>query len=338
MRAAVIRTPGEVSVEELPRPVLAGHQVLVQVAACGLCGTDLHTLEGTNPLARYPCVPGHEFAGQVIETAPDVRAPAVGDVVGVDPSRSCGACRECKRGRPNLCPDKGGYGSRLPGGFAELVAVDASACERLPPAVPPRLGVLAEPIACMLHAMDQLGPVLGDDALVYGAGPIGVIAAQLLARGGARSVSVVDPSAHRLRGLPDAVSACAGSADELTGRGHGDGGWDVVATATGAPAAVADALHRLRPGGRLLIAGVAPPGATVAVEPFDLYRREITVIGTMALVHTFGRATELLGETGMQWPALVSHWLPLEAFSEAIELVRTARGRKIAIVPSGGDG
>jgi 2-desacetyl-2-hydroxyethyl bacteriochlorophyllide A dehydrogenase len=334
MKALVITAPGEAGVHELSRPVLSGGQVLVQVAACGLCGTDLHTLEGTNPLARYPCVPGHEFAGQVVEAASDVRSPAVGDVVSVDPSRSCGYCRECKRGRPNLCPDKGGYGSRLPGGFAELVAVDARACERLPPGVPPRLGILAEPIACMLHAVDRLGPVLGDDVLVYGAGPIGVIAAQLLARGGARSVSVVDPSAHRLEGLPGSVSASAASAEDLAARGPADEGWDVAATATGAPAAVADALHRLRPGGRLLIAGVAPPGATVPVEPFDLYRREITLIGTMALAHTFARATRLLGETEMEWPALVSHWLPLDAFGDALALVRAARGRKIAIVPS----
>jgi 2-desacetyl-2-hydroxyethyl bacteriochlorophyllide A dehydrogenase len=331
MKAALITAPGKVGIEDWPRPMLAVGQVLVQVAACGLCGTDLHTLDGTNPLARYPCVPGHEFSGHVIETAPGVRIPAVGDAVSVDPSRSCETCRECKRGRPNLCQDKGGYGSRLPGGLAELVAVNARACEPLPPGIPVRVAILAEPIACMLHAMDKLGPVLGDDALVYGAGPIGVIAAQLLSRAGARSVSVVDPSVDRLDGLPGTISACAVSADELTG-GSKDG-WDVIATATGAPAAVADALGRLRPGGRLLVAGVAPPGATVTVEPFDLYRREITVIGTMGLVHTFGRATRLLADPQMQWPSLISHWLPLEAFREGIELVRAARGRKIAVVP-----
>jgi NADPH2:quinone reductase len=330
MRAVVIARPGQLSIDELPRPVPAPHEVLVAVAACGLCGTDLHTLDGTNPLARYPCVPGHEFAGRVIEAGPGVPAPAVGDAVAVDPSRSCGVCRECKRGRANLCPDKGGYGSRLPGGFAELVAVDARACEPLPPGVEPRSGALAEPIACMLHAMDRLGPVLGDDALVYGAGPIGVIVAQLLARSGAASVSMVDPSRGRLDGLPAAVTASAPSVSHL-----GRAAWDVVVDATGSPAAVADALQRLRPGGRLLIAGVASPGTTVPLAPFDVYRREITIIGTMALVGSFGRAVGLLGDAGMQWPSLVSHWLPLDDFPRAIDLVRAAAGRKVAVVPDG---
>lgn len=328
MQTVVISEPGAFAVAHRPVPVPGPGEVLVRVAACGICGTDLHTLAGSNPLARYPCVPGHEFAGWVEQTGPGVTVPAAGTPVSVDPSRSCGTCRDCKRGRPNLCPDKGGYGSRRPGGFAEFAVVEATACEPLPPGMDPVIGALAEPVACVLHAMDRLGSPLGDDVLIYGAGPIGVIAAKLLARCGASSLSMVDRSQQRLSILPAAISSRATSADDLPGSQ-----WDIVVDATGSPAAIADGLRRVRAGGRFLQLGVAPQEATVPFSPFDVYRRELTIIGSMALAGTFARAVALLGEKSLCWPQLISHRLPLNEFADAVQLVRAARGGKAVITP-----
>jgi NADPH2:quinone reductase len=332
MQAAQIQTPGHVAVEELPPPVPGPLDVLVEVAACGVCGTDVHIAEGEFPPAPYPLVPGHEFSGTVVETGPDVATGiAVGDRVAVDPSLFCGHCGTCRSGRGNLCENWGATGDTVDGAFADLVRVPAANCYLLPDHVGFEQGALVEPLSCAVHALRRLGVEVGESVLVVGAGTMGLLLVQLLTRAGAR-VSAVDVAAPKAE-LARSFGAVAGftGLEEL-----GDRRFDAVVDATGVPTVLERAFGAVRRGGRFLVFGVAPPDATVSLSPFRIYNDEITVVGSMAVLHSFGVALDLIGKGAITTEGLVSHRLPLAEFPKALELVRSGTGVKVHVLPGGG--
>lgn len=326
MKVVVLSGPHQSDVIAVDDPRPGPHEVVVRVAACGVCGTDLHTLAGENPIVRFPLTPGHEFAGTVMEVGDEVTTLEVGDEVAVDPSRSCGECRFCLSGRANLCPDKGGYGARYAGGFAEQAVVLASSCERLPSGVPLELGVLAEPLACVVHGLDRLGPVSGDRAVVFGAGPIGLLSATLLHGAGA-DVTVVERDPDRadrgqtLVGVPTLTDAASIERESA----------DVVVDATGSAPAITDGIELLARGGRLLLMGVASPEARVPLSPHEVFRRELSIIGSLAIQGTFARAVAML--PSLQLDGWITHRFPLDAYTDAIDAVRNAHGLKAVLIP-----
>lgn len=328
MKAAQLKEPGNLSIDEIATPTPGAGEVLVQVTACGLCGTDMHTLEGRNALVRYPAIPGHEFVGVVAAVGEGVPILNVGDRVAVDPSRSCGRCSFCRSGWPNVCPDKGGYGSRFPGGFAEHVVVRQESCVVFDDAMPWNRAVLAEPLACVLHGMDRLGAVIGKNAIVFGAGTIGMLAAALLIEGGA-SVQMVELAPARRAIAAEWGIECAQSAAEF----GNDEGWDVVVDATGVPSAIQEAVTRVRRAGTMLLLGVAPADKTIELSPYRINWHEITIIGSMAVRHSFQRAVELLPRIGLPLETLVTHTLPLGQIVEGISLVRSKDAMKVVVSP-----
>ena len=177
-----------------------------KVGACGICGTDLHIADGEFPPTPYPIVPGHEFAGSVVALGTGVDTGlAEGDRVAVDPSLFCGYCAPCRAGRGNLCANWGATGDTVDGAFAELVAVPARNCYRMPEDTTWQQGAMVEPVSCAVHGVRRLGVEVGESLLVVGAGPMGLLLTQLLVRSGA-SVTVVDRNAAR---LPLAEKLCA---------------------------------------------------------------------------------------------------------------------------------
>ncbi|WP_026876218.1 zinc-dependent alcohol dehydrogenase family protein [Jiangella gansuensis] len=332
MRAAVIDQPGAITVRDVPTPEPGPGQVVVQVGACGICGTDLHIAAGEFPPSPYPLIPGHEFAGTVAEVGPDVTTGvAVGDRVAVDPSLFCGHCRQCRRGRGNLCENWGATGDTVDGAFAEYVAVPASTCYLLPDHLSFAQGALVEPVSCAVHGVRRLGVEAGERVLVVGAGTMGLILTQLLAAGGAR-VSVVDLAESKLPLAEDLGAAeVATSVDELPRRA-----FDAAVDVTGAPAAIEAAFDALDRGGRLQIFGVAGEDARVALSPFRIYNDEITVVGSMAVLHSFGEALELVASGQVRTEPLVSHTVGLEDFEHALDLVRSGKTVKAQVVPGAG--
>jgi threonine dehydrogenase-like Zn-dependent dehydrogenase len=325
MKAAVVQAPGILSIETVPDPAPADHQAVVAVDRCGVCGTDLHVLDGDYAKVQYPVIPGHEFGGTVVAVGSAVRDLRVGQRVAVDPMDYCDACAPCRAGWTNMCLRGGGLGTTVPGAFAEYVAVTAARCEPLPENLSPDLASLVEPLSCVLHAMDRIGPVLGCDVLVVGAGPIGLMMTALVAAAGGR-VDVADRNAARLP-----AAAQFGAQRSGTGVAELDrGGWDVAVDATGNPAAVADAMAHLRRTGRLALLGVASSAATFAFAPFEVVARELTVVGVNSVRHTFGRAARLL--PGLPAHLLHDEPLPLEQAGEALERVRSATGLKTRVL------
>jgi 2-desacetyl-2-hydroxyethyl bacteriochlorophyllide A dehydrogenase len=329
MRAAVIAEPGSISVREAPDPTPTPHEVVVAVGACGVCGTDLHIADGEFPPTPYPIVPGHEFAGTVVEIGSEVATGiAVGDRVAVDPSLFCGHCPACRAGRGNLCANWGATGDTVDGAFAERVAVPAVNAYRLPEHLDLEQGALVEPLSCAVHGVRRLGVAMGESMLVVGAGTMGLLLIQLLAGAGAQ-VTAVDRVAGKLD-----LAAKLGAEDTATSVDELDGEqFDAVVDVTGVPAAIEEGLDAVRRGGRFLVFGVASADARVAVSPFRIYNDEITVVGSMAVLHSFGAALDLIADGAVTTDGLVSHRLPLDAYPQALDIVRQGAGVKVHVRP-----
>lgn len=320
MRAAVITRPRTLEVQEVPTPTPGPGQVRVRVGAAGVCGTDLHLFDG-HFHARLPLIPGHEVAGVIDEVGPGVADLREGQLVALDPVVPCGQCWACRRGQRQHCLRFEALGLTRAGGFAQHVVAPAAN------AYPVRglsaaEAAFAEPLGCVAWGIVRLRPEPGSKALLFGAGPIGLLLMQALLISGAAEVTVVDPVPERLAlakalGASHAVPAGAGMADAL--RDLEPHGFDVVAEATGV-AGVVEAMPRYAAvGGKVLIFGVAPEEATVRLSPYDVFQRDLSVVGSFSLNGTLPLALSWLESGRVRVGPLISHRLPIEELGKALE-------------------
>ena len=329
MKAAVISSPGVVGVETVEDPTPGPRDVVVKVAACGLCGTDLHILQGEFA-PTLPIVPGHEFAGEIVALGSDVRELAVGDQVAVDPSLYCHECHYCRIGRGNLCERWAAIGVTVPGGAAEFAVAPVANCVRLPDHIRTQDAALIEPLSCAVRGYDILRSQLATHVLIYGSGTMGLMMLELAKRTGAATVDIVDVNSDRLttaRSL--GCSHAATSADEI----ERPRGWDVVIDATGNQQAIQDALGRVGKGGTYLQFGVSDYAARATIEPYRIYNQEITITGSMAVLHSFERAADLFAAGVLDPQVFISDRLPLDDYATALQQFQAGKGRKIQVVP-----
>ena len=344
MRAVVYDEPGSFRVRDVAMPTPGAGEVVVRMTSAGMCGTDLHLHEGQF-LANFPLTPGHETvgvlqaigAGAVDGTGSSL---VVGQRVVINPNSSCRSCAYCIDGRPWLCDSFAGIGSSTPGGFAEYVLVpgvqvfDVTGIEE-------DLAVFAEPSACIAHLMDRLSPLDGCSAIVLGAGPTGVLLTQFLLFSGASSVVLADPNEYKL----SVASALADIGTHLMQRddipGSMDalvaefGAFDVVIDATGR-AAVMEELPRLaRNGARIVYYGVADETDLVRISPFDVFRRELTIMGSFTEVDSFPDALAAFRSGAIRVEGLITHRFGVEDYAEALQALRSDRSaHKIVITAS----
>lgn len=318
MKAAVVTRPGTVLVREVPELQPGPGDVVIRVTSAGVCGTDVHIVTGHHGQVTLPLVPGHEIAGHVQSIGEGVHDLAVGQAVAVDPVIACGACHFCRRGLRNHCLRFGAIGVTQPGGFARSVVVPAVNTYPVGD-LPLDQAVFAEPLGCIVWGLKRLDPPLASTALLFGAGPIGLLLLQgLLVKGVAR-VTVVDPVDRRLqiaRQLGASLTLTPGP--ELTGllRDAAPFGFEVVAEATGNPAVVEGMLTYAAPGGKVLIFGVSPEEARVPVSPYEVYAKDLSIVGSFSLAGTLPEALTLLASGRIKTAPLVSHRLPLEGLAE----------------------
>jgi 2-desacetyl-2-hydroxyethyl bacteriochlorophyllide A dehydrogenase len=329
MQAAVITGVGTVEVTELADPTPGPREVVVSVAACGICGTDLHILQGEFA-PSLPIVPGHEFAGEIVALGSEVAGLRIGDRVAVDPSLYCFECYYCRRGQNNLCENWAAIGVSTAGGAAEFAVAPFANCVRLPDHVRTEDAALIEPLSCAVRGYDVLRSQLANTVLIYGSGTMGLMMLELAKRVGAASVDVVDVNAERLETAKLlGVSHAVQSAAEI----EMPRGWDLVIDATGNAKAIQDGLSRVGKGGTFLQFGVSDYAARAVIEPYKIYNQEITITGSMAVLHSYERAAALFADGVIDPQVFISDRLPLAEYNTALERFAAGIGRKIQVLP-----
>lgn len=335
MRAISFTAEGELSLEERPVPDPGPKEILIETAAVGICGTDTHVFDGEFEGTVFPLVPGHEATGTIVALGPNVNDGVfdfeVGDHVAVNPSTTCGECEYCLNGHQNLCPKWNGLGVVASDGASQqFFTAPATNVYQLRAETDLHRAALIEPLACAIRGWDMLPRRMGDHVLVYGAGTMGLLMAQLARLAGAASTTVVDLN-------PDRLTAAAECGIELryTSADEADRDkWDVVIDATGNIKAIEDAITRVKPSGYFQDFGVAPADETARYSPFRVYRDEITFVGSMAVQNSFGRAVELFEAGAVNAAAMISHSYTLDDYSQALEKFRAGTGRKLQIRPN----
>lgn len=330
MKAVVFNTPGTIELVDRPIPQPGPGEVCIKTAAVGICGTDLHLFDGDFEGAGFPMVPGHEASGWIHETGAGVTHLSPGQPVVINPNVMCGTCEFCQDGRSNLCTNWDGRGVMKTDGCAqEYFTAPAENTFALKNSTDVFAASLIEPLACVVHAFDQIPRRLGDHFLIYGAGTMGLLVAQIAPRAGAASVTVVDISETRREAARDVGIESVVSG---VGEAHRDR-FEVVIDCTGNPHAVEDALTRVKPGGTFLQVGVTAHHSAIDLRPFQVYRDEITISGTLIVQNSFRRAVEMFEAGAINYQAMTSHSFPLESFADALEQFRAGVGRKLHIRP-----
>lgn len=340
MKAVVYDVPGSLTIKDVEDRALADHEVRLENLAVGMCGSDVHLHHGKNYPA-YPLTPGHEIVARVIELGAAVQNLAIGDVVAVDNVQYCGYCERCQEGSFNFCLNRRSMGTKLPGGYAEHAVAPAKNCYQLGN-LPIELAVLAEPTACAIHGVGLLGDILTRSVLIAGAGPSALILAQLVRHAGARRVTMAAPTAAKLEVAADLAATetvvvdrgdFAASNTELLA--IEPLGYDITIDATGSCAVMEALVPLTKSGGTFMIYGMADPEATMALHPFEIFRRQLTVVGSFAQTYDFGRAIHALQAGLVSSRGMITHRFAIDDYADALAAVRSADCIKAVVEPNG---
>jgi len=326
MRAVVFTGKNEVQFTDLVDPKPGPGDVLVEVKASGICHTDYEVLKDNYGTGAFPVVPGHEYAGVVADVGSDVDNLSVGDRVAVDPNFECGTCRACQRGWAHLCEELRAYGVTTHGGFAELSLVSAANVHPIG-AMSFRKAALAEPMGCVLNGLDAVHADWMEEALIFGAGPMGLLMGMALKSEGVSKVAFCDISESRLELASSfGFDAVASGSDDLRNWHHRA---DLAVEATGVPVVAAGLTNYMVNGGKGLFFGVCPSDAKIDVAPFDIFRRQLTLAGSHSLNHNIPRSLDVIAGLGSRVDRVVSHSLPLKEIAGFLATTPPAESLKL---------
>lgn len=314
MKALVIEKPNHAVIKDVPYPEPGPGEMTVKVERVGICGTDFHIFAGTY-LSPYPLIPGHEFSGVVDKVGEGVTAFKPGDRVTADPSLLCGECEYCLSHRGNHCVKWGAIGDTTNGAMAEYVKIPAKNAVVIPDSMSFAEAAFVEPVACVVHGMNRLDLKMGDRVILFGAGAMGLQLVQAIAKAGASELVVVDVSPGKLQLALELGATRAVLSSELK-RDDFPRGFDAVVDVTGIPSVIESAIDYLGPTGKFLQFGVAPQNAEIRISPFKLYHKDWTLIGSMAINHTFLPAFHWVKEGRIKLEPLISKVITLEETPE----------------------
>ncbi|WP_309711986.1 zinc-binding alcohol dehydrogenase family protein [Armatimonas sp.] len=320
MRALVMPAPGVAEVQEWPTPEPGLGEVRVKVAAAGICAGDLYIYKGVNPYATYPCIAGHELAGEIEKLGEGVVGWEVGERVVVEPFLGCGNCYPCRIGKSNCCAKLQIIGIHKPGGYAEFCIAPQTHLHRVPDGMSLSLASFAEPLAIGVQSCRRGEVVAGEHVLILGAGPIGLAIVEVVKALGAHPV-ITDLNAERLAFAKTLGAETLPGGEELLESAlaftHGEG-FPVVMEATGAVAAMEQSVELVASGGRVVIVGLVKPGTGVTFPGLDFTRKELTLVGSRASVGCFPEALALLASGTIRYPqvaTMLSLWDAPETFA-----------------------
>jgi L-iditol 2-dehydrogenase len=331
MKAATWRGGSRFTLDDVPDPVAAPGQVVVDINAAGICGTDLHATQGLFPW-KPPMVMGHEYAGTVREVGRGVSRRLVGRAVACEPSFGCGTCLHCRQGRISQCA-----GATRVGGFTERVALPMHCVHPLPRGLDPVTAALAEPAACCLSGLEMFRMPRNATVVVMGGGIMGLLTMVLARRRGARRLVLSDPLEERREiarrlGAHVVVDPARESLRERVMALTAGRGAEVVCEAVGKPELVGEAFDLVRATGVLQLVGVNPKGSRPPLDLFDVHFREIRIHGAYGRGTAFRRALALLPKLGVK--RLIGARFPLARIEEAFAHAAAGRGAKTVITPA----
>ena len=331
MKAAVIRGPLSMKVEERPMPSFKENEVLVRVRAAGICGSDIHGFLGKSGKRRLPgLIMGHEAAGEVIEFGAKAEAFVKGDRVAIDPQISCGYCEPCRQGYANLCDNITVIGSSMrkfcDGAMCEYIALPSQVLHKLAADVSFAEGAMMEPIGNAIHVMSRAGLRIGDTIAIFGAGTIGLILVQLAVLSGAGKIISIDVSAQRLTMAKDFGANVLVRADREESVARvleetNDRGADLVIEAAGPSVTYSAAIRSVKKRGKVMALGFSDAEVVIPVQ--SLLFREITIIGCSGFMSECETALDLLARKQLNVKPLITHEFSIDdvqlAFTKASE-------------------
>lgn len=337
MKAVQIPKAMELVIQDLEQPTIKNPQdVLVKVKRVGICGSDMHIYHGTNPLATYPRIPGHEVAGEVVEVGTAVKNVKPGDHVVVEPIRYCGECYACRKGRPNVCKSLSVFGVHEDGGMRESFVLPEKQLHVVDLALDWDEAVLAEPFTIGAQAVWRGGVEEGDTVLIQGSGPIGICILKMAKLQGAK-VIMTDLEQERLafakdNGADEIINAREGSVEEKVMELTDGEGPNVVIDAVCLPSTFELGVNVVSPAGTVVVLGFDERPSHIPQLPIT--KKEVTIVGSRLQTNQFGKVVSLLNERKLKGNGFITHQFPLEQVKEAFSFVEKNPGevRKAVIV------
>jgi len=339
MRALWYNEPKDFVIKEVPIPQPKDNEVLLKVSFCGVCGTDAHIHEGEF-ISKFPLIPGHEAVGKIVEKGKDVVGFDIGDRIVADVGVTCDHCFYCRRGQSLMCEKFAARGVTSDGGFAEYIVYPQSKIYKIHN-ISDEEATLLEPAACAVHGLDKLNPPVGTECLLLGAGPTGLILAQLLKLNGATKVvlaankGVKMDIAKQIHAADEYIELDRQNPEPQWQKLKDDNpyGFNIVIEATGVEKIANEAINYVRRGGTLMIYGVYENKALVHWPPSKIFGDEINIIGSFSQTFCFPRAVAYLDSGKINVKGMVTDIFKLEDYQAALDKMSSRSALKIAIKP-----
>ncbi len=338
MRALVKAKPERgISLQEIDKPVVGHNDVLIKVQRTAICGTDIHIYQWDDWASKtipLPLAIGHEFSGEIVECGAEVKGYAVGDRVSAEGHVTCGVCRNCRAGRRHLCMNSVGVGVNRAGAFADYLSVPAFNIFKLPDAIDNDMASILDPLGNATHTALSFD-LVGEDVLITGAGPIGIMAVAIARYAGARHIVTTDINDYRLdlarkMGASVALNVSDGSIEQTMQDLGMEEGFDVGMEMSGNPSAFCDMLNSMHHGGKIALLGIPP--AETAIDWTQVIFKGLILKGVYGreMFETWYKMSSML-QSGLNIDPIITHRFPMEDYQQAFDLMESGQSGKIIL-------
>jgi threonine 3-dehydrogenase len=336
---ALVKSKAEPGIwmDDVPVPGIGHNDLLIQIRKTAICGTDIHIYnwdDWSRKTIPVPMTIGHEFVGEVAEIGSEVQGFRIGERVSGEGHITCGHCRNCRAGRRHLCRNTVGVGVNRPGSFAEYLCLPAVNAFPLPDDVPDEIGAILDPFGNATHTALSFD-LVGEDVLITGAGPIGIMATAIARHVGARFIVVTDINDYRLElaakmGATRTLNVARESLDQAMAELGMQEGFDVGMEMSGSPEAFRDMLRTMNHGGRVAILGIPPESAPIDWNQVIFKGLTLKGIYGREMFETWYKMTTML-QSGLRITPVITHFLPIDDFRDGFEVMRTGNAAKVIL-------